>query len=349
MPALRTLSAVWFFSLGAFGFFLPFYSLYLQSRGRLSGAQMGAVIALVPAMGLVAPAFWGQLADRSGRRREVLAAVTGGAALGYATLSLQENPLGFALGTALLALFSTSVIPLSLSVSLGLLRDAGARALGRVRVWGSLGFALCVLGFPFALAAWRARTGDDSGLGLIFPGAALFTLTGAALALRLPAGGAVAVRAGRGDWRELLRARSFARTLVFAFACFLCLQGPMQFFPILVHARGGDVDAISRMWALMLAVEVPLMLGFGRMLARFGPRGMIGIGMAAAAARWLVCGFSDDLRWIGAAQLLHGVTVSGVNLGCRSTPTRSCPRDCARLLRVWSQCSASAWPRSSRA
>ena len=89
----------------------------------------------------------------------------------------------------------------------------------------------------------------------------------------------------------------------------------MVLFPILVSAQGGGIQAISRMWLLMLALELPLVLAFGAAMSRIGPRGVIAIGTAAAAVRWTISGFVEDLTIVGAAQVLHGVSVWGIILG----------------------------------
>jgi MFS family permease len=149
----------------------------------------------------------------------------------------------------------------------------------------------------------------------MFPCAAAVIGLGGLRALRLPRAGAIARRAHRGEWRQLLRSPAYLRLLAFAFLCYLSLQGPLFLFPILIRGQGGGIEAISRMWALMLLVEVPMVALFGAIASRLGVRGVIGMGMAAAALRWSISGWVDDLRWITAAQLLHGVTVCGVMLG----------------------------------
>ncbi len=322
-PALaRSLSLVWLCCLGGVGFFLPFYGLYLRDAIGLSGAQVGVVTATIPLMGLVGPVLWGHVADRTGRRRAVLALIALGTAAGDLLLMLQDRFAGLVLATALAAAFSSAIVPMSMSVSLALLRDATGHVLGRVRVWGTFGFAACVLGFPWLLELWRGLRGivpegptDVTGLGVMFPCAAAVIATGGLLALRLPRAGAVELRSRPGAWRVLLRSPVYRRMLLFAFLCYLSLQGPMYMLPILVREHGGGVEAVSRMWIWMLALEVPLVAFFGRTVSGFGVRGVIAIGMAAAALRWLVSGYSDGLFWLTAAQLMHGVTVWGVMLG----------------------------------
>lgn len=321
------LSAVWWFALGGLGLIFPFYSLYLRENAGLSGTQVGIVMATLPLMGLLVQPFWGHLADRTGRRSRVLCALAAGTCLGYVGLAFAQGFASFILGTAALALFSTALLPACVSVSLALLPDRSGTGFGRVRVVGTIGFGVSVGLFPPLLHAYQAllpnsaavattADGAETGLEVMFFVAALLMLLTAAAAWKLPEhSSVVSLRARRGEWRLLLRSTPFVRVLVFAFLAYLFIQGPMVLFPILVRAQGGGLDAISRMWLIMLVLEVPLVFHFGAGIARIGPKGVIAVGITAAAVRWGVSGFVDDLRWVYLAQALHGVTVWGVILG----------------------------------
>lgn len=319
MSHLLTLSLVWLCVLGGLGAFFPFYSLYLRENAGLTGVEVGSIMAIPPLVGLVAQPVWGQLADRSGSRVRVLFFLCLFAAAGYGGLGFARSYGGLALGTLGLAVFSVALIPSLVAVSLALTRRGWGHELGRVRVWGTVGFGIVVAGFPFLLDA-TARGAPEKGAGIpglgimFFVSAALVGL-GALLALALPRGGAESLRAARGDWRELLGHPPFRRLMVYAFLAYLAMQGPMALFPILVRSQGGGVEAVSRMWILMIALEVPLVAYLGASIARLGTRGVITIGMLAAGVRWWVSGTTDDLAFMTAAQILHGVTVWGVVLG----------------------------------
>ncbi len=323
MRHLVTLSLVWFFILGGLGLFFPYYSLYLMENAGLSGTQTGMVMAIPPLLGIFAQPFWGQLADRTGARTRVLSLLGLGASIGYVTLLTPRSFFGFVLATAGLAVFSVALIPTAVSASLALLRESGGHGFGRVRVFGTIGFGASVGGFPLLLSRLQpspgqtgvAPIGGEPGLELIFPLAGGLVWVGSIIALGLPRGGAIALRANRGDWRALLRHGPFLRLLVFTFFAYLFLQGPMSLFPILVRGLGGGIDAISRMWLVMLAIEVPLVAFFGASIARLGLRGVIGIGVLAGALRWLVSGFADQLLVVTFVQSLHGVVVWGLILG----------------------------------
>jgi len=96
---------------------------------------------------------------------------------------------------------------------------------------------------------------------------------------------------------------------------FLTLQGPQAFFPIFVRSLGGSVDDVSRMWILMLTLEIPLIAYSGLTLRRVGARGLLAMGLAAGGLRWSVCGFAPDLAWVWPVQILHGVVVAGIIVG----------------------------------
>ncbi len=317
------LTLFWFMYMGALGIFFPYYGLYLRENAGLSGIQLGWVLAMMPLVGLVAQPFWGQVADRTGARTRILTLLSLGAVVGYLVLGTAEGFLAILAAATVLAVFTTAVLPITMSVSLAVLRDAGPNAYGFVRVWGTIGFFLLVASFPWVLdryQEWRAlvsETGGASepGLGIMFIVTAALVFLAALISLWLPREGAISLRATRGDWRELFRNRAFVRFLLFAMFAYFLLQGPMWLFPVLIRARGGDIDTIRGMWILMLAVEVPLVLSTGSGFKRLGARGLLAIGVLAGGIRWILCGVIDDVTLLYPVQALHGVTVVGLMLG----------------------------------
>ena len=167
---------------------------------------------------------------------------------------------------------------------------------------------------PVGLATTTA-TVLQPGLELMFPVMAALVFAAACVAFFLPKKGAVALRAGRGDWRELLRNRTFVRFLLFALAAHFLMHGPMWLFPLFVRSRGGDVDTIRGMWLLMLIVEIPLVLATGSGLKRIGARGLLAVGVLVGGLRWLLCALIVNPQLLFAVQALHGVIVVGLNLG----------------------------------
>jgi PPP family 3-phenylpropionic acid transporter len=252
-----------------------------------------------------------------------LAFLTLGTALGYAGLGLAQGFGHILIAMAALASVGTAVFPLMISVSLAILRDEGRHAFGRVRVWGTIGYFILILLFPWCLNFYQppgvvhstGREISQPGLGLMFPITAALVLVAAFIAFVLPQKGAVALRAQRGDWRELMRNGPFLRFLFFALAAHFLMHGPMWLFPLFVRSRGGDLEMIRAMWILMLTFEVPLVLLTGSGLKRLGARGLLAVGVFAGGLRWTLCAVLTDPMLLFAVQALHGVTVVGLNLG----------------------------------
>ncbi len=305
---------LWFFALGGLGMFFPFFSLYLYKNAQLSGSQVGLVLATIPMVGILSQPAWGQVADLSGRRTLVLAAVLLGGAAGYAALLLPSSFAQFLIGAGVLALFSTSFMPAMWSVSLGLLSEGGPRVLGWVRVCGTLGFGLSVGSFPYLTSWLHPDTSSDATEVLrdIFPLAAVCFATAAMLAFSLPRQGEVSLRARRGEYRQLLSHGPFLRVLAASVLAVICMRGPGVMLPILVFDHGGSIHIISTMWLLMLSLEVPLITWFGATVRRLSLRGVMIAGVASAAVRWLASGYVHDLHVMTSIQILHGVGVWGV-------------------------------------
>lgn len=317
------LAAYWFLIMGALGAFYPFFTLYLRENTGLSGAQVGLVAAALPLTGTVFQPFWGQVADRTGSRTRTLAFLVLGAALGYVLLTVPLSFAGLLVAAAFLAIFSTSLIPMGVSVSLATLEATRIIDFGRVRVWGTIGYLCAVVAVPRLLYWYQKATGlarvpggpSEPGLELIFFAAGAFVALGAVVAWWLPRTGSVALRASRDDYLILLRDGAFLRVLVFTFFCFLFVQGPMMLFPIYVRSRGGDMNAVSDMWIWMLLLEIPLMVSAGPVFRRVGPRVMVASAAIVGGVRWLACAVFHDFNIIYPVQLLHAVVVVGLFVG----------------------------------
>ena len=317
------LTLFWFVYFGSLGIFFPYFSLYLRENAGLSGTEVGLVLAISPFIGMLAQPLWGQVADRTGARGRTLAFLTMGTALGYLGVGAARGFWSIVVATAGLALVGTAVFPMMTSVSLAILRNVGRHAFGHVRVWGTIGYFILVIAFPWALKSCGQATElvatqanvSQPGLGLMFPITAGLVFVAALIAFFLPRKGAVALRAGRGDWRELMHNRAFLRFLVFSLCAHFLMHGPMWLFPLFVRSRGGDLGMIRNMWILMLVVEIPLVLLTGSGLKRLGARGLLAVGVSVGGLRWLMCALITDATLLFAVQALHGVTVVGLNLG----------------------------------
>lgn len=276
-----------------------------------------------PLVGLATQPLWGYIADRTGRRSIVLTVVTTGAAIGFWALGFVNGFVPLMIASATVAVFATAVVPVLFSISFGALHDHGPHAFGYTRVWGTIGFLILVITFPWWLHRHQASLSlatvaggpSEPGLEIMFAMIAGFVLLAAMIALLLPRDGAAARRAQGSDWRRLLSYRPLLRLTGFTLLGNLFTQGPMVMFPVYIRARGGSIDTVGQMWVFMVALEIPLVLASGQGLVRWGVRTLLAIGALAGGIRWLLCGLVHDTAIIYAAQLLHGAVVAGLMLG----------------------------------
>ena len=100
----------------------------------------------------------------------------------FISLYLDENLglSGIQLGMAIagLALFSSALIPIYVSVTLALTRDGDPGSFGLMRMRGTIGVLIAVVGFPVLLDAHQAGSGlvanpeaglSEPGLEIMFP------------------------------------------------------------------------------------------------------------------------------------------------------------------------------------
>lgn len=319
MSPFARLCLFWLVYMGSLGIFFPFYGLYLGTHAGLNAVEVGAVVSMLQLVGLVAQPVWGQLADRTGARSRVLALVTIGAGAAQLVVGQAAGFAQLVLATALLAVFASSVMPMALSVSLAVLAHDGRHAFGIARATGTFGYLVLVLAFPFGL---RLATGTAPGpggapaaLGWMFPATAALAIASGLIALSLPREGNVALRSSRRGFAGLGRNRALVHFLGYAFCAYLFLNGPIQLFPLFVRSLGGGLDDLSRMWVLMVLLEIPLVAWVGGLRQRLGARGLLALGVVASGVRWAGSAFADDLGVAAVLGLLHGVGVVGLGIG----------------------------------
>ncbi|MFW6350110.1 MAG: MFS transporter, partial [Thiohalospira sp.] len=158
------LSAFYLFYFAVLGTLVPYWPVYLDHLA-FSSAEIGGLMALVMATKIVAPNFWGWLADRSGRR---MPWVRGGSLLGLLAFAFVALAGGFwSLAAVMLAFsfFWNAVLAQFEANTFNHLQGNEARY-SHIRLWGSVGFILTAVGLgPLldlhgaALVPWAVGAG----------------------------------------------------------------------------------------------------------------------------------------------------------------------------------------------
>lgn len=293
------LAGVYFFYFAYIGAFAPFFSLYLDAAG-LSAVEIGVLMAVPQLTRIVAPHLWGWLADRSASRLRV--ARLAGAAGTIAWLGVFAGAHFAWLFVVLLAMtfFWSAALPLVEATTLSHLGDETARY-GRIRVWGSLGFIVAVVGLGYALDT-------------LSTGAVLWTV----LALM---GGMLGFCWAVPDSRppphatdelpigHILR-RPEVIALIAACALMAAAHGPYYtFYTIHLVDHGYSKSIAGWLWALGVICEIGIFVWMPHLYRAFSPRQILLASFALAIPRFLMIGWlPGSLAVLLVAQVLHAAT-----------------------------------------
>ncbi|HYF59086.1 MAG TPA: MFS transporter [Burkholderiaceae bacterium] len=303
-PAVRPIGAggirALYFAYFAFiGIYSPYLSLWFDARG-LSIPEIALLMSLPQALRIVAPPCWGWLADRGGRRVELLRA---SAIASLGVLLLFPHAGGTAsLAALMLALFflTAAQMPIGEAIALDLSGGDSGRY-GRLRLWGSVGFVLAVVGGGPVLAA----------LGLdALPWMMAAAMAGlAAVTLSLPrVAPARAVRAST-PVAARLREPAVAAFMASAFLMIFAHAGLYSFYSLFLERQGWGTTAIGLIWGVGVVAEIALFTGQRLLFDRFPPLALLGASFAVCALRFaMVAGSEGSLAVLLGAQLMHAVT-----------------------------------------
>ena len=291
--------ALYFAYFAFVGIFSPYLSLWFDARG-LSIAEIAVLMALPQALRIVAPPFWGWLADRGGRRVALLRGAAVGARVVVRLIPLATRPLEYA-GLMLLLFFLTAAqMPIGEAIALDVAAGDAGRY-GRMRLWGSVGFILAVLAGGPALEAFGLRA---LPVLMAVPMALLVVVT---LRLREPR----ATRPSASGAPVLARLREPA-TVAFLASAFLMVfahAALYAFFSLFLERHGYGTTAIGAIWGVGVAAEIVLFLLQRRLFERASPMRLLAFSFLVCALRFAMVAVSDGTLWVLlCAQTMHAVT-----------------------------------------
>jgi len=295
---------------GVLGVALPFWPIYLQSKG-LGPVAIGWLLAAPYLVKVISNPLAGRWADFSGDRRTPLR---------WLALSTLLCTLGYFLADAFLPLLvvtvlvggtSAALIPLSDSLTL----KALSADYGRVRLWGSLGFV--------AAAMLSGRLLQNSS-----PDSILWT-TLALMAYCLPASLLLprtpeAAPAASGGTLRGLRFPAFLAATSLLQLSHMIYYG---FSAILWRGHGLSDSLIGALWAEGVIAEA-IFFANGALVLRFvTPRALLGLSALGGIVRWTLLSATFDPPALAALQALHALTYGACHLGAMQFIHRQVPAE----------------------
>lgn len=298
MPYWR-LSGFYLFYFASLGALLPYWGLYLESRG-FDVAAIGNLMAIIMATKIVSPNIWGWIADHTGRRMAIVRLGSLCAALAFIGVFYQDGFLWLAMVMMLFSFFWNAALPQFEATTfhhLGVHVDRYSS----IRLWGSIGFIVSVWGLGSVM--------EGQGIQLLpWILMALFIAIWIS-SLLVPEEAAGHLSLNHEPLRKILTRPSVMGLLI---VCFLMQAGHgpyYTFYSIYMKDYGYSLGLIGGLWAIGVIAEVGLFLLMHRMVPRFGLRNLLLSSLALAVLRWLLIGlFPEYLIVMLFAQCLHAAT-----------------------------------------
>ena len=293
------IAGFYFFYYAFIGMFAPYWSLYLQSI-HFNAVEIGILMSVQPLMRMLAPSLWGWLADRTGKRLQVVQIAAALSAAFYLGVFMTTSFWGMLLVLGLMSFFWSASMPLVEATTLSYLGQHAARY-GRIRSWGSVGFIISVAGmgyaFDYIAISWLLWTGLICELGILV------------FSRQLPHSEVIAHPADEQPIAKILLQPS-----VFALfcACFLmsAAHGPYYtFFSIYLVEHGYAKSAVGGLWALGVICEIVVFFLMPRLARRYGLTRILTASLALAVVRFTLIGWGVDfLTLLLIAQVMHAAT-----------------------------------------
>lgn len=293
------LSGYYFFYFAFIGAFSPYFGLYLQSL-QFSAWDIGLLMSQMQLMRLAGPNVWGWLADRNGRRVPIVRLAAAVSLLGFSAFLWLERLPGMLAAMAVLAFFWSAALPLVETLTFDHLRDKQG-SYGRIRLWGSIGFIVAVLGTG-------ALLDRVPPIGVVWVcWAVLAGILGLAMLLReAPAAPHAAEAPGLG---AILRQGRVRALLAACFAMSAAHGALYVFYSIHLAGHGYSKTEVGLLWSLGVVAEIGVFLLMPRLLRSFSLRSILAASFAAAVLRFVVIGWGvESPLLVILAQLMHGLT-----------------------------------------
>ena len=295
------------------GIYLPYFPLYLGHLGY-SGAEIGLVLGLQPAIRWGSALLFGWAADRWRSRHRLLVIGATLAIVAFVPLLWVESLWAMLVVTAGISVLHGPVVPAIDATVMDHLGELGGDY-GRLRLWGSLAFIAGTV-----LSALAVQIGGAA----VVP--SLFLLPAAVMPLvlhRLPAGQTETPRAAAPPWSLLTP--PLAAFLGAVFLAHLSSGAWMAFFALHGERLGLSDWVPGSAWGLAVLAEVAL-FQWGRSLLTVLPAArLVVLSLVVTVIRWALSAVATTAVPLVVLQMGHAFTFSAFHLAAMVLIVRLVP------------------------
>jgi MFS transporter, PPP family, 3-phenylpropionic acid transporter len=291
------LSSFYFFYFCVVGALIPFWPVYLNSLGY-SSADVGIITSIILATRIIAPNFWGYLADKTQARLSIIRLGSFLAVLFFALILIRQDYVWLLISIICYTFFWHAVLPQFEVITLAYL-DKQHQKYGQIRLWGSIGFIVAVM-----------------GLGLLFDFVSITHLPLCILIFLLLIWLSSFGLTNKIYPHSSEKPSGFFELVTHPFMlCFLAASFLLQFSHgpyytfytlYLVKTQQYSSSLAGILWSLGVIAEIIIFMLVPRLFRHFSLTGLMLWSLFLTAIRWLMIGFwADNLMILILAQAFH--------------------------------------------
>lgn len=294
------LSSFYFFYFAVVGALTPYWGVYLKSFGY-SSQDVGVITAIILGTRIIAPNFWGWLADKTQQRLRIIRQGSAIAGVIFAGVLISHEYAWLVLVISCYTFFWHAVLPQFEVITLSYLGNQYQRY-GQIRLWGSIGFIAAVVGLGLLFDYLPIRFLPLAILSFLI----LIWLSSLSLT-SVPAQKASETSQG---FIALVTQPAILCFLVASFLLQLSHGPYYTFYSLYLQEHYGySSTATGLLWALGVVAEVAIFLVMPKIMHRFDVRNLLLFTFFVSSLRWLFIGYGASWLWVLLfAQLLHAVT-----------------------------------------
>jgi len=300
------LSGFYFFYFATVGSFVPYWSLYLKHIG-FSADAIGELTAFLIGTKMISPNLWGWVADRTGKSLRIIRIAAFFAGLLFAGFLFFHGYVWFAAITLSFSFFWNAALPQFEAVTLQHVKTEPHRY-SRIRLWGSVGFIVAVLGVGKLLDVLTINSLPIVVITLLALMWLMSLITPDAKMTIHHGDGAV------GMWQILKKPEVLAFLLV-SLLVQLAHSPYYVFYSVYLKHYHYSASDTGLLWSCGVVAEIVLFMYMKRLLAKVSLRAVLLVSLMLSVLRWwLIANYADNMVLLVFAQLCHAATFGGTHV-----------------------------------
>jgi len=293
------LSRFYFFYYFFVGSFVPYWGIYLQSQ-NFSPASIGILLSLFQISRIVAPNFWGWLADHTGHRVKWIKLTSLLGLIGFVGVFWAKGFFWIFLIMSALSLFTSSTLPLAESLTLAHLATTDGHY-SRIRLWGSIGFIVASLLLGYLI--------DLQGINILLWALLVAQAIIFYLSNTIPETQKIHHEKKDLSIWKIIKTPSVVALLI---GCTLMVSAHgvlYNFYSIYLKEHGYSGGTIGLLWAVGVICEILIFMMMPKILRRYSLKAILLMSLFLGVIRFILIGASPDhLYLLLIAQTFHAAT-----------------------------------------